>query len=431
MFGKSKRISELEKENKQLKELLHFKENEVRVFEQFQSTFPIAFFSIDSNKKILHFNNGFIKITEFTSQEIQNSNGAATILWPINPSECKVCKLAVKWISEKKAGNGEAFITTKNGQTVPVFVYVIPIIENNEVVKSYILLRDQRDEIEKRNSYMNSEAAPIIETLQNIADGKIDKELIIDNSSELKMLEEPINNIRLNIGYIINQISNSTTKILDMTNISSNSLSQTTKTIVDLTDKISQNTQDISNMSTNTNSVTKSLEDGSELAKKTVLSMDQINEQVILINDSLSVIDQISFQTNILSLNAAVEAATAGEAGKGFAVVAQEVRNLASRSAEAAKDIKNIVDTATTKANEGKEISNQMISGFELLNDNINKMAEIIQHVTNSSIEQQKGIEDINIAINELSTNIKQSAEVTNSSQKETFEILHIDLDNR
>ncbi|WP_226809460.1 methyl-accepting chemotaxis protein, partial [Aliarcobacter butzleri] len=80
-------------------------------------------------------------------------------------------------------------------------------------------------------------------------------------------------------------------------------------------------------------------------------------KQVNAINEAIGVIDNIAFQTNILSLNAAVEAATAGEAGKGFAVVAQEVRNLASRSAEAAHEIKAIVENATIKANEGKNIT--------------------------------------------------------------------------
>ncbi|MDF6903130.1 methyl-accepting chemotaxis protein, partial [Escherichia coli] len=93
-----------------------------------------------------------------------------------------------------------------------------------------------------------------------------------------------------------------------------------------------------------------SSKDGELLASKTNKAMDDIDKQVNSINEAISVIDQIAFQTNILSLNAAVEAATAGEAGKGFAVVAQEVRNLASRSAEAAREIKAIVENATNKA---------------------------------------------------------------------------------
>ena len=104
-----------------------------------------------------------------------------------------------------------------------------------------------------------------------------------------------------------------------------------------------------------------------------------------LINDSISVIDQIAFQTNILSLNAAVEAATAGEAGKGFAVVAAEVRNLASRSAEAAKEIKAIVENATSKANQGKDIANNMIDGYKQLNQNISQTINLISDIEMSS----------------------------------------------
>ncbi len=98
------------------------------------------------------------------------------------------------------------------------------------------------------------------------------------------------------------------------------------------------------------NNLIDSIKNGQELAKLTVESMTEINEQTAAIAESITIIDQIAFQTNILSLNAAVEAATAGEAGKGFAVVAQEVRNLASRSAEAAKEIKDLVESATSKA---------------------------------------------------------------------------------
>ena len=144
--------------------------------------------------------------------------------------------------------------------------------------------------------------------------------------------------------------------------------------------------------------------------------MDEINTQVNAINEAITVIDQIAFQTNILSLNAAVEAATAGEAGKGFAVVAQEVRNLASRSAEAAKEIKELVLNATTKANQGKNIAENMIDGYRQLNENIKQTIDLITDIEMASKEQLVGIEQINDAVNQLDQQTQQNAMVASQS---------------
>ncbi|WP_228201870.1 methyl-accepting chemotaxis protein, partial [Arcobacter venerupis] len=163
-------------------------------------------------------------------------------------------------------------------------------------------------------------------------------------------------------------------------------------------------------------SVTKSAKDGENLANQTTVAMEEINVQVNSINEAITVIDQIAFQTNILSLNAAVEAATAGEAGKGFAVVAAEVRNLASRSAEAAKEIKNIVGNATSKANQGKEIANHMINGYKELNQNITNTINLIQDIEMSSKEQLTGIEQINDAVNSLDQQTQQNAAVASQT---------------
>ena len=144
--------------------------------------------------------------------------------------------------------------------------------------------------------------------------------------------------------------------------------------------------------------------------------MDEITNQVNLINEAIMIIDQIAFQTNILSLNAAVEAATAGEAGRGFAVVAGEVRNLASRSAEAAREIKQLVENATNKANEGKYISSSMIKGYDELLENINKSTLMINTITNLSTNQEKGILEVNNIIDDLDSQTKLNGSIMNQT---------------
>ncbi|WP_417332495.1 methyl-accepting chemotaxis protein [Halarcobacter sp.] len=195
-------------------------------------------------------------------------------------------------------------------------------------------------------------------------------------------------------------------------NTAAASLEETAAALEEITSTVNNNSEKMHQMSDLASDVTASVSTGENLATKTTASMDEINEKVGAINEAITVIDQIAFQTNILSLNAAVEAATAGEAGKGFAVVAQEVRNLASRSAEAAKEIKTLVEDANVKANEGKTISTEMIQGYSQLNTNISKTIELINEVSSASKEQQVGISQINDAVNSLDKQTQENASV-------------------
>ena len=239
-----------------------------------------------------------------------------------------------------------------------------------------------------------------INTLQNSI-----TQMLVENKTNGLTLDESSNILLVNVDKL-NQSSNEAAA----------SLEETAAAIEEITSNIRNNTENISKMALLSNEVTASASQGESLANQTTVSMDEINTQVNAINEAISVIDQIAFQTNILSLNAAVEAATAGEAGKGFAVVAAEVRNLASRSADAAKEIKSIVENATKKANDGKKIAGNMIEGYKQLNGNITHTINLIQDIQNASKEQLLGIEQINDAVNQLDQQTQQNAAVASQT---------------
>lgn len=192
------------------------------------------------------------------------------------------------------------------------------------------------------------------------------------------------------------------------------SLEQTSASLEEITSITRNTTENASKMATLGQTVSSAVSNGRTLASQTASSMEEINDKVTSINEAITIIDQIAFQTNILSLNAAVEAATAGEAGKGFAVVAQEVRNLANRSSDAANEIKALVEDANVKTSEGKKVSDEMIQGYETLDNHIKETIHIIEDVSSSSKEQISGIEQINDAVTMLDRVTQENASEAN-----------------
>jgi methyl-accepting chemotaxis protein len=151
------------------------------------------------------------------------------------------------------------------------------------------------------------------------------------------------------------------------------------------------------------------------------------------ISDIISVIDEIARQTNLLALNAAVEAARAGEAGRGFAVVAAEVRSLAQRSSQAAKDIKNLIVNSSDQVGEGVELVNKAGESLKEIVVAIGQVAEIVSDIANASSEQATGIEQINRALAQMDEVTQQNSALVeeNAATAKTLESQSQALDGR
>ena len=276
----------------------------------------------------------------------------------------------------------------------------INLLLNNYTQSNYIF---KLDEIQKKGMYGDFGTL----TTSTLLLGHSSSELIAMITNAGTELE---NNTKI--------LASSSSELALSSTQQASSLEQSSASLEQITSNIKNNNANMNKMMKIANEVNDAANIGSKFATQTSASMDEINDKVKAINDAITIIDQIAFQTNILSLNAAVEAATAGEAGKGFAVVAAEVRNLANRSAEAAREIKNLVESASDKSNEGKQIAQDMINGYEDLASKIIQTKDIIQSVTQFSKEQEVGIVQINETISRLDA----------ATQKNAFTASNIDI---
>jgi len=284
----------------------------------------------------------------------------------------------------------------------------------------------------------------ILEVLNEYKNEDYTRRLNIDAKGEIKELIIGVNSLgyALEVGAVAiaksltnksNSLKETSTKLTNNIDTLSDVLTNTSKNIDIVSEKTSNITENIKNTVDKINKM-KLISDetknealkGEKLAIDTLESMQEIAESTNAIQEAITIIDSIAFQTNILSLNAAVEAATAGDAGKGFAVVAGEVRNLANRSASAAKKIKELVNKTKQKASEGIDISDDMKDNFLKVADKITTTSSYVDEITTGANVERQAIEDINYSLQKVHQNTENSKEIMQEAYVVSYDLKKI-----
>ena len=206
------------------------------------------------------------------------------------------------------------------------------------------------------------------------------------------------------------EIAQGNTDLSQRTEEQASSLEETASSMEEMTSSVKQTSENASHANELAANAQEKASKGGEVVARAVTAMDEINSSSKKIADIIGVIDEIAFQTNLLALNAAVEAARAGEQGKGFAVVAGEVRNLAQRSAGAAKEIKDLIRDSVEKVDNGTELVNESGTTLTEIVDAVEKVSTMIKEISDAAIEQSAGIEQVNKAISQMDEMTQQNA---------------------
>ena len=242
--------------------------------------------------------------------------------------------------------------------------------------------------------------------------GEIEKLMDATNST-INNLRESISNISnasSNIAVATNEIASGNADLSNRTEQQASELEETAASVEELTSTVQQTAANSKRANDLAEGASSLATKGGDVVKDAVVAMSEINSSSKKIADIIGVIDEIAFQTNLLALNAAVEAARAGEHGRGFAVVASEVRNLAQRSAGAAKEIKLLINDSTEKVNEGTKLVDESGSVLGQIVTSVQEVSALVSDIASASSEQAAGIEQVNAAVTNLDSVTQQNA---------------------
>ncbi|ABM93297.1 methyl-accepting chemotaxis protein [Methylibium petroleiphilum] len=264
----------------------------------------------------------------------------------------------------------------------------------------------------------------VVASVSRIAAGDLATKISSSGRDEIAWLNHELNQMRKKLLSTIaqvresaeqvsvasNEIASGNTDLSTRTETQASGLQQTASSMEQLTSTVRQNADNAQQANQLVVSASDVASRGGEVMTQVVSTMNDINSSARKIADIIGVIDGIAFQTNILALNAAVEAARAGEQGRGFAVVAGEVRNLAQRSAAAAKEIKTLIGDSVDKVETGTRLVDQAGSTMDEILASVRQVTHIMSEISVASREQSAGIEQVNRSIEQMDSSTQQNA---------------------